>query len=68
MEGGIVMASPWKGKRMAKNTLQRVPNSSHDPNYKAEAVEVEKANRKHGNRHDRRKAAALARQMAKGPT
>lgn len=65
MEGNIVMAHPHI--RTRKNTI-RTPTSSHDPEHKAEKVEVEKADRKHGNRHDRRKAAAIARQMAKGPS
>lgn len=72
MERDIVMATIRKQGRAIKRLVPRVPTSAHDPEHKADMAwsppEPEKVNRKHGNRHDRRKAAALARQMAKGPS
>ena len=70
------MASPHNPNRT--NTIQRVPTSAHDPKHKAdpnaehwgalaEAIHRgegpdQEINREPSNRHERRRAAAIARQ------
>lgn len=51
------MANRWTIGKSMVNTIHRVPTSEHDPKHKADASKT-------GNRHERRKAAALARRKA----
>ena len=58
------MATIRKQGRAIKRLVPGVPTSAHDPTHKAEAasLDAEQVQTSKRNRHERRKAAALARQ------